>query len=213
MPFAGAAAPWPRTGRARLVDTSARIRGAVRKRRAWARARRQAVRIIHDDLGLRPGQGLEALLAAAVRERRRPVTVLKLALPAHVSGFCVRGETEDTIVVTANTSERQGLHVLLHELYHLLCGEPPEPSPSAFAACDLLDLGELTAQLPSLPADVVAEVLTRPAQLRAGNEAYEEDEEWAAEVFATVGLLMLSLDTEEGAGALTPSPARGRGDR
>ncbi|MEV0438825.1 hypothetical protein AB0I84_15055 [Streptomyces spectabilis] len=215
MLFAGAPASWCHTAPALVL-------GAVRRRRAWGRARRQTVRIIHDDLGMRPGQGLQELLQAVVRLRRRSLTVLRVPLPPHVSGFCVRGDTEDTIVVTANTSERQGLHVLLHELYHLLCGRSPAPSPSAVAAGDLLELGALSEQMPSLPPDVVEEVLFRPARLRAGASgrgdaaapaAYEEDEEWAAEVFATVGLLMLCLDPAISyTGSLTSSFAHRRAD-
>ncbi|QDQ09866.1 hypothetical protein [Streptomyces spectabilis] len=223
MLFAGAPASWHPMGRARVTDAPALVLGAVRRRRAWVRARRQTVRIIHDDLGMRPGQGLQELLQAVVRLRRRSLTVLRVPLPPHVSGFCVRGETEDTIVVTSNTSERQGLHVLLHELYHLLCGRSPAPSPPyAVAAGDLLDLGALSEQMPSLPPDVVEEVLFRPARLRAGASgrgdatapaAYEEDEEWAAEVFATVGLLMLCLDPAISyTGSLTSSFAHRRAD-
>ncbi|MFD5699348.1 hypothetical protein [Streptomyces lasiicapitis] len=203
MPTVGAPAVWHHTGRARVTDASTRIRSAVRKRRAWARARRRAVRIIHHDLGLRPGQGLQELVDAVARERGRTITVLKLSLPTHVSGFCVQGDVDDTIVITSHTSERQGLHVLLHELYHLLSGRAPDVDPYAVTACDLLDAHHLAEQMPSLPVDAVREVLTRPAQLRTG---YEEDEEWAAEVFATVGLLMLSLDGAGGhAGSLTSS--------
>lgn len=194
MPIVGAPA-WHRAGRARVTDASTRIRSAVRKRRAWARARRRAIRIIHDELGLRPGQGLQELVDAVAHERGRAVVVLKLPLPSHVSGFCVQGDAEDTVVITANTSERQGLHVLLHELYHLLSGCAADVDPYTVTACDLLDARVLAEQMPSLPADAVREVLTRPAQLRTG---YEEDEEWAAEVFATVGLLMLSLDEAGG---------------
>ncbi|WJV44321.1 hypothetical protein [Streptomyces flavofungini] len=184
-----------RIGRAPVADVSHRIRSAVRKRRAWARARRRAIRIIHDDLGLRPGQGLQTLLDTVAHERGRTITVQKLPLPAHISGFCVQGEAEDTIVITANTSERQGLHVLLHELYHLLSAHPADVDPHALTACDLLEPHLVAEQMPSLPADVVREVLTRPVQLRTG---YEEDEEWSAEVFATVGMLMLSLDDDDG---------------
>ncbi|GGS21552.1 hypothetical protein GCM10010252_70960 [Streptomyces aureoverticillatus] len=203
MAIVGAPAAWRRPGPARVAGTSTRIRSAVRKRRAWARARRRAVRIIHDDLGLRPGQGLQDLVDAVARERDRTITVLKLPLPSHVSGFCVQGDAEDTVVITANTSERQGLHVLLHELYHLLSGRTPDVDPGTVTACDLLDPRVLAEQMPSLPADAVREVLTRPAQLRTG---YEEDEEWSAEVFATVGLLMLSLDEAGGhAGPLVSS--------
>ncbi|MFD9903703.1 hypothetical protein [Streptomyces sp. NPDC059063] len=185
------ATSWHRPRLTSAVDAAARARTAVRKHRAWARARRRATRIIRVDLGLRPGQGLQDLIDAVARERQRPITVLRLALPPHVSGFCVQGQDKDTVVVTANTSERQGLHVLLHELYHLLRGAPAADDALPVAACDLLGLGTLTDQMPSLPADVVHEVLSRPAQLRTG---YEEDEEWSAEVFATIGLLMLSLD-------------------
>ncbi|QCX74569.1 hypothetical protein C9F11_04330 [Streptomyces sp. YIM 121038] len=222
MLFAGASASWRHTGEARVTDAPARILDAVRRRRAWVRARRRAVRIIHDDLGLRPGQGLQELLQAVVRRRRRPLTVLRVPLPPHVSGFCVRGDVEDTIVVTANTSERQGLHVLLHELYHLLCGRPPAPSPYAVAACDPPGLGAVSAQMPSLPPAVVEEVLLRPARPRAGTPVRAdaaapaeqgEDEEWAAEVFATVGLLMLCLDPAVSyTGALTSSFAHRRAD-
>lgn len=206
MLFTGASAAWRRTGGARVSAASARIRGAVHKRRAWARARRRAVRILHDDLGLLPGQRLPDLVNAVARVRRRPVTVLRVALPPHVSGFCVRGECEDTVVVTTNTSERQGLHVLLHELYHLLCGTPSTAGPAPDTLAAPVDPGALSAQLPSLPPTVVAEVLARPARPRAaapvpagtvggaGHGGDGEDEEWAAEVFATVGLLMLSLD-------------------
>ncbi|WP_030669393.1 hypothetical protein [Streptomyces sp. NRRL B-1347] len=228
MLFAGAPASWRHTGRARVTDAPALILGAVRRRRAWVRARRRAVRIIHVDLGLRPGQGLQELLQAVVRLRRRSLTVLRVPLPPHVSGFCVRGDSEDTIVVTSHTSERQGLHVLLHELYHLLCGRSPAPGPEAVAAGGLLDLGTLSEQMPSLPPDVVEEVLFRPARLRAGtrgradstapaeceeHEEHEEDEEWAAEVFATVGLLMLCLDPAVSyTGSLTSSFAHRRAD-
>ncbi|GHC67802.1 hypothetical protein [Streptomyces flavofungini] len=195
MPTVGAPVVWHHTGRARVADASTRIRSAVRKRRAWARARRRAIRIIHDELGLRPGQGLQELLHTVAHERGRTITVQKLPLPSHVSGFCVQGEAEDTIVITSNTSERQGLHVLLHELYHLLSGSPADVDPYAITVCDLLDPRLVADQLPSLPADVVREVLTRPVRLRTG---YEEDEEWSAEVFATVGMLMLSLDDDIG---------------
>lgn len=193
MPTVGAPAVWHHTGRARVADASTRIRSAVRKRRAWARARRRAIRIIHDELGLRPGQGPQKLLDTVAHKRRRTITVQKLPLPAHISGFCVQGETEDTIVITANTSERQGLHVLLHELYHLLSGGPGDAERHAVTACDLLDPHLVAEQLPSLPADVVRDVLARPARLRTG---YEDDEEWSAEVFATIGMLMLSLDDD-----------------
>ncbi|ARX89003.1 hypothetical protein SMD44_08490 [Streptomyces alboflavus] len=124
MPTVGAPAVWCHTGRARVADVSHRVRSAVRKHRAWARARRRAIRIIHDDLGLRPGQGLQTLLDTVAHERGRAIVVQRLPLPSHISGFCVQGETEDTIVITANTSERQGLHVLLHELYHVLSSSP-----------------------------------------------------------------------------------------
>ncbi|MGA4843724.1 hypothetical protein [Streptomyces sp. G45] len=184
------ATPWHRLRPASALGATARARAAVRKHRAWARARRRATRIIRVDLGLRPGHGLQDLIDAVAARRRRPITVLRLALPPHVSGFCVQGRAGDTVVVTADTSERQGLHVLLHELYHLL-REPPDAGTPSVAACDLLDLDAVTAQLPSLPADAVRDVLSRPARLRCG---YEEDEEWSAEVFATVGLLLLCLD-------------------
>ncbi|MFD0412565.1 hypothetical protein [Streptomyces sp. NPDC127108] len=195
MPTVGAPAGWRHTGRARVADASHRILSAVRKRRAWARARRRAIRIIHDDLGLRPGQGLQTLLDTVAHERGRTITVQKLPLPSHISGFCVQGETEDTIVITANTSERQGLHVLLHEVYHLLSPGVANADPDAITACDVLEPHRVAEQMPSLPADVVREVLTRPVRLRTG---YEEDEEWSAEVFATVGMLMLSLDDDGG---------------
>ncbi|WP_030562107.1 hypothetical protein [Streptomyces aureocirculatus] len=194
MPSVDAPAEWLTTGRARVTGASTRIRSAVRRRRAWVRARRRAVRIIHEDLGLRPGAGLADLVDAVARERGRPLTVLRLTLPTHVSGFCVQGDAEDTVVITAHTSERQGLHVLLHELYHLL-STGREADAYAVTACEPADPGAFAEQLPSLPPDVVHEVLARPAQARTGRA---EDEEWAAEVFATVGLLLLSLDGAEG---------------
>ncbi|MEL3945478.1 hypothetical protein [Streptomyces sp. LNU-CPARS28] len=195
MPTVGAPAVWCHTGRARVADVSHRVRSAVRKHRAWARARRRAIRIIHDDLGLRPGQGLQTLLDTVAHERGRAIVVQRLPLPSHISGFCVQGETEDTIIITANTSERQGLHVLLHELYHVLSSSPATVDAHAVTACDLIEPHVVAEQMPSLPADVVREVLTRPVQLRTG---YEEDEEWSAEVFATVGMLMLALDDDDG---------------
>lgn len=209
MPAVDAPAVWLTTGRARVSDASTRIRSAVRRRRAWVRARRRAVRIIHDDLGLRPGQGVQDLVDAVARERGRPVAVLRLTLPAHVSGFCVQGDAEDTVVITANISERQGLHVLLHELYHLLSTDPDTDSHTV-PVCDLLDARIVAEQLPSLPADVVHEILFRPAPPRTSRA---EDEEWAAEVFATVGLLLLSLDDADGhTGPLASSRTDRRAD-
>ncbi|MEV0445158.1 hypothetical protein AB0I84_23255 [Streptomyces spectabilis] len=163
----------------------------MRKHRAWVSARRAAVHLIREDLGLRPGQGLPDLVAAIEHRRGRSIHIAHVMLPPQVSGFCIMGSDHDTICVTANTSERQALHILLHELYHLLKGAPAEDCEYVITGHDLIDAHTLEEQLPSLPPGLAHEVLSRPVQQRTG---YEETDEWRAEVFATMGLELLALD-------------------
>ncbi|MEI5102817.1 hypothetical protein RB200_35190 [Streptomyces sp. PmtG] len=164
---------------------------ALLKHRAWSRERRAAVHLIREDLGLRPGQGLPDLIAAIELRRGHPIHIARVELPPDVSGFCVAGGDHETICVSAHTSERQALHILLHELYHLFKGAPPDDCGYVIAGHDLIDTDTLNEQLPSLPPGLAEEILAQPAQQRTG---YEEFEEWAAEVFATVALDLLAFD-------------------
>ncbi|MEV5428242.1 hypothetical protein [Streptomyces sp. NPDC052701] len=177
-----------------------------RQRRAFHRDIRRARHIFHRELGLRPGVRLQELLDAIADHNKRPVSLLEMDLDPDLSGICLRGRTEDRIIVGHNNSEWQRMCVSAHELGHLLpwiAADSTESSVSGHGhGHDIqLDARTLAEQLTTLPADVVHDVMNpaRPTKLRA---AYDTDEERAVEAWGTVVPTLLSLD-----GATSPTGA------
>ncbi|MGW1895584.1 hypothetical protein ACWCP6_35870 [Streptomyces sp. NPDC002004] len=188
-------------GAARVAGAGARAGSVARENLAWFRDSRRA-RHLYRDLGMRAGQGFPALVDAVARRRGRLITVLQLALPPDVSGFCVQGGAQDLIVLNTRDSERQRLHSGVHELYHVLCAGRGHGTEGPVTAGSFLGPGDFD-DLPSLPPDVVGKVLSQPAQLRSH---CDDDEERGAEVFATVVLPLLDLNRSGGqAGAINSS--------
>ncbi|MGW1894162.1 hypothetical protein ACWCP6_28530 [Streptomyces sp. NPDC002004] len=183
----GASANARRAGVSSAMQALSRLGGSLSENLAWARESRRARRLYHD-LGMRPGHRFQDLVDAVAHRRGRDILFLELELPPHVSGFCVLADS-DFIVTNARDSESQRRHTGAHELRHLLAGGPSHAAGAEVTAGSFLDL-------PSLPPGVAEEVLTRPAQLRS---CYGDEEEFTAEVFATVVLPLLDPDNSSAA--------------
>ncbi|MCF3128934.1 hypothetical protein [Streptomyces olivochromogenes] len=201
-------APSPRrAGLARITEATARVGAAWREHRSWHREQRAATGVFHDDLGLRPGASVQDVLDAVAELRGgRTIEPIPLdSLPPLVSGMAVLGEEEDYIAISTRLSPRHRAHVLLHEVRHLL---PFNAGGATGSDCSIavhrhfdgVTLQSLEEQMSALPARVRAEILTRPAKLRAG---YPDDEEFTCELFARVVLPLLDLDpTSKSTGSL-----------
>ncbi|MFC8021046.1 hypothetical protein [[Kitasatospora] papulosa] len=182
---------------------AARLAGAargVREVRAVSLERREALRCFRDDLGLEPGVSVRKVLDAVAQVRGREVEPIYLStLPPTVSGLAVVGSEEsgvDYVGINDAISLRYAIHVLLHELRHLLRsdhdGAEDVLGVSMHSDFDGVTMDSLREQMAALPARVRQEILTRPVKLRT---TYEHDEERACEVFAHTVLPLLGLDS------------------
>lgn len=188
----------PPPSRAGFTGNVIRLGASLRNQRAFNRDIRRARRIFHKDLGLAPGASLQKLVDAIAAYNQRPISILEKDLDPELSGCCLRGGTEDRIVVARDLPEWQRERVKAHELGHLLA---PVASATDVGSVSghghghsiQLDPQALAAQLATLPADLVQDVLTlrEPPKLRA---TYDTDEERAVEAWGLVVPTLLSLD-------------------
>ncbi|MEU3855063.1 hypothetical protein [Streptomyces sp. NPDC029554] len=189
-----------------MAEGPLQLRESWREHRTWSRERQAALRLFYKDLGLwagaplagkDPQTGRPGVLDAVTQLRGgRPIkidTVPLDSLSLHVSGAVVVGDDHDTIVVSSRVSRRHRVHVILHEVRHLLVDDGPTDGPgmAVHRHFDGVTIQSLEEQMQALPPRLREELLTRPVKLRAG---YPDDEELTCEVFARAVLPLLDLD-------------------
>ncbi|MEU7322569.1 hypothetical protein ABZ682_18715 [Streptomyces griseoviridis] len=170
---------------------------------------RRARRVYRDKLSLAPGSSLQQLVDAIAELNRRPISIRHMPLHTGVSGLCLRGATEDRIVVADDNPAFARRRVVVHELGHLLPWYDPEHEN-----CTISGHGEghgsglapliLDGQITTLPPDLVEDVLDphRTVKFRA---SFSSAEETAIDAWATVVARMLAPETTRSApsGAIT----------
>jgi Zn-dependent peptidase ImmA (M78 family) len=141
---------------------------------------------------------LKSVVEAVESYRGRKILVKDLPLAPGLSGFCVRLEDLDLLVGTTRSSERRRIHVMAHELGHLLFDDFLIEDPSAgcsIASHKLIHPESLAAGLALLPADTVEKVRNRPIRMRKSTRNHLTDPlERLPETFALEVLSILRLD-------------------
>ena len=148
---------------------------SLREQLALSFATWSAGRLIRRDLGLSGVRDLQGLVDAVALKRNKPISVTEAPLPPEVSGFCVRGDGRDYIVIDSAANELTRLHATLHELFHLWEEHPVNDSSHQHTTVETL-----RHLLPSLKAEQVSQILTR--------SHYDNEHERRAEALATVML-------------------------
>ncbi|MEU3901731.1 hypothetical protein [Streptomyces sp. NPDC045251] len=183
--------------------------GPTARGRAFNGDVRRARRIFRKELGLTPGASLQQLVDAIADHNQRPITIQEMDLDPALSGLCLRGPSQDRIIISRDNTPWQRLRVKIHELGHLLpwiTADQDDCCVSGHAPGHSIQLrpDHLNNQLTTLPPDVVHDVLnaTRPPKLRA---AYDSGEELAVEAWATAipRLLATEDDTNAATDAIT----------
>lgn len=175
--------------------------GAAPRGRAFNGDVRRARRIFRKKLGLAPGASLQQLVDAIADLNQRPITVQEMDLDPALSGLCLRGPTQDRIIISRDNTAWQKLRVKVHELGHLLPWIATDTDDACVNGHGIqLRPDHLTHQLTTLPPDLVRDVLSasRPAKLRA---VYDSGEELAAEAWATAIPRLLAADDGTNAAA------------
>ncbi|WP_030230259.1 hypothetical protein [Streptomyces sp. NRRL S-455] len=190
-------------------------------------ARRRAVRIAKR-LGLRPDEGLQAMVDRIEALRGETVKVTVVPLPRATTGLCCFADEAAIIVVNEAADPLHRVLIILHELWHLIedlpdrglwtrlwlrciagplerCGmRQSTGAPSAFGDHSVFDLDNLTDVLDALPPELVQAVLTERRQVRMRGECNHRLD--PAEVFARQMLQMLALGEDaDGTGSITSS--------
>ena len=114
-------------------------------------------------------------------QRGRPLTLLPLASSTGPFGVLVSSTRADYVFFAQNTTPVHQRHIAVHELCHLLCGHQ---SP-VLADSDLLKL-------------LVPDVDPKLIETLLGRSAYTVEEEWEAEVLASLLLEGVSSWTPAG---------------
>jgi hypothetical protein len=113
---------------------------------------------------------LPTLVERITDRRRRPILLLPAAMKAsHPSGFWLQTETVDIIGYEAQASPTHQLHIIAHELAHIVCEHRAEVA-----------IGDRDARLlfPDLDPDFVRSVLHRHAEYPDGHELEAEIMAW-----------------------------------
>ncbi|MFF8715244.1 hypothetical protein ACF07T_28005 [Streptomyces sp. NPDC015184] len=143
----------------------------------WSARRlvRREFALVHD---------MASVVRAVEAKRGRPVVITEAALPSEVSAFCMHGRDQDHIVVDVWSSELTKMHSMLHEVCHLMDGEPSEEEGQP------MDEEAVRRILPGLKPAGVLRVLNR--------SHYDRACERRAEAFATEMLQRLHLGRSGG---------------
>ncbi len=112
---------------------------------------------------------LETFCRALAERRKRPLVLRAIDVPAGLGGFWVASPQADYILYQAGTSSLHRLHIILHELSHLICEHEPTP---------VTEEEFLQFLLPDLSPRVFRHVLKRAA--------YSSAEDQEAEMLATL---------------------------
>ncbi|MDN0195135.1 hypothetical protein [Streptomyces sp. S.PNR 29] len=190
-------------------------------------ARRRAVRVAKR-LGLRPDEGLQAMVERIEALRGQTVKVTVVPLPRTTTGLCCCTDDASIIVVNEAADPLHRVLITLHELWHLIedlpdpglwtrlwrrcitgplerCGiRQPKEAASVFGDHSVFDLDNLTDVLDALPPELVQAVLAERRQVRMRGEHNHRLD--PAEVFARQMLQMLALGEDaDGTGSITSS--------
>ena len=112
---------------------------------------------------------LETFCRALAERRKRPLVLRAIDVPSGLGGFWVASPQADYILYQAGTSSLHRLHIILHELSHLICEHKPAP---------VTDDEFLRIMLPDLSPRAFRHILKRAA--------YSTAEDQEAEMLATL---------------------------
>jgi hypothetical protein len=112
---------------------------------------------------------LESFCRSLAERRHRPIVLRAIDGPAGLGGFWVASSQADYILYQAGTSSLHRLHIILHELSHLICEHKPAP---------VTDDEFLRIMLPDLSPRAFRHMLKRAA--------YSTAEDQEAEMLATL---------------------------
>jgi len=123
---------------------------------------------------------LETFCRSLAVRRHRPIVLRAIDGPAGLGGFWVASSQADYILYQAGTSSLHRLHIILHELSHLICEHKPVP---------VTEEEFLRFLLPDLSPQVFRHMLKRAA--------YSTAEDQEAEMLATLLSARITHHTAE----------------
>jgi hypothetical protein len=130
--------------------------------------RRQCEARLHD-LDLPVPFDLERFCGALIARRGRPISLRPITAQPGPYGMWAATATTDYIFYEEHTSPLHRLHIILHELSHIICEHRPVPMDELSIPADLF---------PNLHSDTIRLLLQRAV--------YSTDEEPEAELLATL---------------------------
>lgn len=130
------------------------------------------------DLDLPVPFDLEGFCGALVTRRGRPLSLRPVTARLGPYGMWAATPTTDYIFYEEKTSPLHRLHIILHELSHIICEHRPVP------------VDEL-----AIPADLFPNLRSETIRLLLQRTVYSTDEEREAELLATLLLTRISGDS------------------
>jgi hypothetical protein len=124
---------------------------------------------------------LELFCRSLGERRQRPIVLRPIDIPTGLGGFWVASTQSDYILYQAGARPLHRLHIILHELSHLICEHQPRPVTEA----EFLQI-----MLPDLSAQAFQHMLNRGA--------YSTAEDQEAEILATLILARVTHSSYEG---------------
>ncbi|WP_312870967.1 hypothetical protein [Streptomyces lonarensis] len=163
--------------------------------RLWRRAAAQTVeknlhRLIRrelQDLGVTPPLDVDELCQALSRRRGRPLYLHEAPLPKPgPSGMWAECDTYDLVLYQQETTRLHQEHIILHEVGHILVAESEDAAAGSSGEPRDLDEGDAAALDVEGWATLIPAFGTESIKRVAQRCSYDEDEECAAELVATI---------------------------
>lgn len=171
-----------------LAWRSSRVNCDRQQRRAERQLRRTVRRELRC-LGIRPPLRIEELCGRLGRHRGREIHLVSSPMPTNQAfGLWIGTSAADYIFYQCRTTRPHQVHIVLHELGHMLADHPSDEAAdlseldavSAALAGDNVGDDVLTQLMPTLPPEMAR------AELRRRRRRYDSEEEREAELVATI---------------------------
>ncbi|AEA28980.1 hypothetical protein Psed_6912 (plasmid) [Pseudonocardia dioxanivorans CB1190] len=151
-------------------------------------------------LDLRPPLDIELLAERFGAHRGKALDLVPADLPVDAA-FGITGGDEycDVIMYQQQTTRTHQVHIILHEMAHLICGHPRLAVNHTFKAPSRDEFHEVSGDMIDL---IFGPVPKKPGAVRSGTPTvYDDPIEWEAETMATLLMRWVELPRETSWGA------------